>query len=643
MLMHSNGIIEDMRKHDKLTNNKEMMSWLDMNASILHTGFTEQEILSLAETSNKELCWQCPHDNRHAFARSAYSQYNAKYKCPICMGILIIAGVNDIATIRPDVAAMMIDKNLARTKGVGSHERTEFKCLQNPTHPHWNEAIREIVNGHGCPECFNEKRKYIRRAKTKEESIGYAHPEIITGWSDKNDGTPFDYRISSSKKIILSCVQCNHEYKVIISNITDGHRQYPELCLQCSQERITYERNHSIKENNIAVEYPWTIDEWDDKGNDDYTPFMFTAGSTFKANWKCINDKRHGTYIATIEDRIGRKRGCPYCSHNRVLPGVTDLQTNHPEIAAQWNPVKNNGDLPINEACTSHNMRTWTCDECGQDWQSTVANRVYKHSGCPNCNRMKRAWQNGINECVERMAGRKMLMERRILDIGNDRNAEIDIYDEQTKTGIEANGLIWHSSRFMADTMRHQKKYLNACEQGIKLIMCWADDYDEYPDAIMDLIRRCMNIAGIKSHGTTRMEQLTDEHIDFMHENSLFHESALGGYNAITTRNDDNEIIACMISRNNMIIGYTEKNYHDSNAFDESIELLKQSYDVIHATTVNGESWETPFERTGFKRTRICSPRRMTLLKSKRIAYDSASSLPYVDDAGTTEWLLKNN
>lgn len=95
MLMHSNCIIEDMRKHDKLTNNKEMMSWLDMNASILHTGLTEQEILSLAETSNKELCWQCPHDNRHAFARSAYSQYNAKYKCPICMGILIIAGVND--------------------------------------------------------------------------------------------------------------------------------------------------------------------------------------------------------------------------------------------------------------------------------------------------------------------------------------------------------------------------------------------------------------------------------------------------------------------------------------------------------------------------------------------------------------------
>lgn len=41
MLMHSNGIIEDMRKHDKLTNNKEMMSWLDMNASILHTGLTK--------------------------------------------------------------------------------------------------------------------------------------------------------------------------------------------------------------------------------------------------------------------------------------------------------------------------------------------------------------------------------------------------------------------------------------------------------------------------------------------------------------------------------------------------------------------------------------------------------------------------
>lgn len=76
-------------------------------------------------------------------SRCAYSQYNAKYKCPICMGILIIAGVNDIATIRPDVAAMMIDKNLARTKGVGSHEHTEFKCLQNPTHPHWGTRLSE--------------------------------------------------------------------------------------------------------------------------------------------------------------------------------------------------------------------------------------------------------------------------------------------------------------------------------------------------------------------------------------------------------------------------------------------------------------------------------------------------------------------
>ena len=54
-----------------------------------------------------------------------------------------------------------------------------------------------------------------------------------------------------------------------------------------------------------------------------------------------------------------------------------------PHLLAQWHPTKND-NLPsaVNKASTK---KVWWVCEKGHEWQASVMNRYYKHSGCPYC------------------------------------------------------------------------------------------------------------------------------------------------------------------------------------------------------------------------------------------------------------------
>lgn len=67
-----------------------------------------------------------------------------------------------------------------------------------------------------------------------------------------------------------------------------------------------------------------------------------------------------------------------------LKPGVNDLATKRPDIAAQWDHELNGDFNPDMVTCASHKKAWWKCKR-GHKWKAIIANRTYRGSGCPYC------------------------------------------------------------------------------------------------------------------------------------------------------------------------------------------------------------------------------------------------------------------
>lgn len=75
----------------------------------------------------------------------------------------------------------------------------------------------------------------------------------------------------------------------------------------------------------------------------------------------------------------------------RSTPPWRSLARLHPEIAAELHPTRNGDIKPSEVAAGSKRKLSWLCAICAHEWQSTVANRVRQHAGCPRCGTKRRA------------------------------------------------------------------------------------------------------------------------------------------------------------------------------------------------------------------------------------------------------------
>ena len=68
---------------------------------------------------------------------------------------------------------------------------------------------------------------------------------------------------------------------------------------------------------------------------------------------------------------------------SKLVTGVNDLATTHPELTKEWHPRKNGNLKPKDVSSGSHSL-IWWIDEFGHEWQATPHNRS-KGTGCPIC------------------------------------------------------------------------------------------------------------------------------------------------------------------------------------------------------------------------------------------------------------------
>lgn len=126
------------------------------------------------------------------------------------------------------------------------------------------------------------------------------------------------------------------------------------------------------------------IPEFDVQKNVGVSASELSPGSNKNVWWLC--EKRHSYQASPVQRKSGR--ACPYCSGRKIWVGFNDLSTTHPELAAEWHPVKNTS-LLVSSTSKGMTTKVWWLGKCGHEWEATINSRALKGNGCPYCSGRK--------------------------------------------------------------------------------------------------------------------------------------------------------------------------------------------------------------------------------------------------------------
>lgn len=243
----------------------------------------------------------------------------------------------------------------------------------------WAQEIRSrTAFPGGCPICAGQETQREephgcghRMVRPGLQDLATRYPELARQWDyEKNVPIlPTDVSPGSHREVWWRCER-GHSWRTSVRTRVAGCG-----CPVCAGRQVL------PGENDLLACFPDLAAEWDRLKNGALTPQMITPGSTRKVWWTC----REGhSWRASIVSRTKAGSGCPYCTGHRVLPGFNDLASQEPGLADEWDEQKNGALTPQMVSVGSNRKVWWTCAH-GHSYQSVVASRVMRRSGCPYC------------------------------------------------------------------------------------------------------------------------------------------------------------------------------------------------------------------------------------------------------------------
>ncbi len=310
--------------------------------------------------SNKTYWWKaaCGHEwQASAKARSSGE------KCPICSNARIVPGINDLATLAPEIAREWSEKNnpLKPTMvGIGSHKKVIWKGICGHE---WFASIRSRVQGSTCPYCSH------RAILSGFNDLETVMPEVAREWSKRNYPLlPSQVAPFANKRVWWRCEK-GHEWYALISTRSGGSK-----CPYCTGIKL-------LKGfNDFATQYPLLANEWSER-NLPLTPDTFSAKATNNVWWRCGVCGHE--YKAVISSRVKGLK-CPVCADRTIKEGVNDLATTDPEVLSEWDYEKNGKVLPTRVSRNSTSYVWWKCP-LGHSRRDRIYNRTIEHKHCPTC------------------------------------------------------------------------------------------------------------------------------------------------------------------------------------------------------------------------------------------------------------------
>lgn len=273
--------------------------------------------------------------------------------------------------------------------GAKSNRKLWWRC--SACGHEWQATVGSRSAGHGCPHCYNERRRHRGpREVPTDRSLQARHPDLASEWDRARNTRPVPAAISPNSKLKAwwRCRTCAHTWAASVQNRARGHG-----CPRCGLKRRARTQSRVDFDRSLAAKRPDLLEELHPTRNREVDPSRLGARSSQKLWWRC------GTcghdWQAAVSSRTGRGTGCPVCglkrrarTQSQVQP-ARSLAVKHPEIAAELDPSRNLDIDPTALGTRSSLKLWWRCGTCGHTWRTAVATRT-DGCGCPACYRSRR-------------------------------------------------------------------------------------------------------------------------------------------------------------------------------------------------------------------------------------------------------------
>ena len=385
-----------------------------------------EDPITIAPASSKKFHWICPQG--HHYEASVASRTRLHSGCPYCSNQKLLKGYNDFATVYPQlVKEWDFEKNEGKSPSdyiAQSEAYVWWKCSKGHS---WKTMISTRVRkgGTGCPTCAKEYKTSIPEQATKyycsryfPDTIGNFHPEWI-GKSEidifipsimtaiEYDGRNWHKSVEKDKNknnicsahgirlirlrepgiecfnndcISLVSLKADDLSKGIVSVLHFLNIKDPDVNVSRDIDEIYKMMDYQEKNNSLQNRYPEIASQWDYEKNSEFlSPKTVNCKSKISVYWKC--DKGH-SYKARIDHRTIMKSGCPICAAKKIVVGINDFASQHPELLFEWD-YKSNEKGPEEYTSGSNVNVNWICKN-GHKWPASIVQRVHG-SGCPYC------------------------------------------------------------------------------------------------------------------------------------------------------------------------------------------------------------------------------------------------------------------
>lgn len=275
---------------DRLIDNKELMKEWNQEKNILYNP------ADLTSGSSKKVWWKCK--NGHEWEAVIHTRVKG-VGCPYCMGKKAIQGVNDFATLYPEMLKEWDyeenDKLGIKPNEllVGSIKKVYWICSKGHK---YDRSIYDRLHGRGnCPYCSGNK------VLKGFNDIASTNPELLKEWDySKNTIKPDEVTKGTHKKIWWICSN-NHSYEATIPA-----RRRGTGCPYCSGNKIL------VGFNDLATTNPELLEKWNYEKNNKLgiTPKSISKSYSKKVWWKCKNGHEYQRHVYNERKGSGR---CPIC------------------------------------------------------------------------------------------------------------------------------------------------------------------------------------------------------------------------------------------------------------------------------------------------------------------------------------------
>ena len=263
-------------------------------------------------TSYTRVWWIC--EKGHEWEARIDARTKLGTGCPVCAGMKVIPGVNDLASQYPAIAKEWhpTRNSILKPDQVYAHSTKSYWWQCEQGHEWFASVAKRVQGKFDCPICTG---KDLFAAPEDSTELLYGGLNVLRGMTDlatkapeiakewhptKNGGLlPSQVSYGDNKKYWWLCPK-GHEYQASPNNRVS----HQSGCPYCNNKLVL------PGFNDFATRYPEVAAEWHPTKNGDLSPDQLMPSSKNTVWWLC--PKGH-EWQGTIGSRTRRQRTCPIC------------------------------------------------------------------------------------------------------------------------------------------------------------------------------------------------------------------------------------------------------------------------------------------------------------------------------------------